>query len=92
MAPDASLSDGLLDLVVVGNVSRFRFLLEFPRVFAGRHIDGKKVTALKVKGIEVDAGSPLVVYADGDPLTRLPARIRVLPLAIHVIVPGGPPS
>jgi len=92
MAPTASLSDGLLDLIVVGSVPRMRFLAEFPKVFAGRHVDGVRVTAEKVQGVEIDSSSPFVVYADGDPLTDLPARVRVLSGALDVIAPREPVS
>lgn len=89
MAPSASLSDGLLDLVVVGSVARIRFLAEFPKVFAGRHIDGVRVTSEKVQDVQIESTTSLVVYADGDPITELPARIRVLPDALRIIVPDG---
>lgn len=91
MAPSANLSDGLLDLIIVGNVPRIRFLAEFPKVFAGRHIDGVHVTAEKVQEAEIESVVPLVLYADGDPLTELPARVRVLPAALDVITPEGNP-
>lgn len=89
MAPSASLSDGLLDLIIVRSVPRIRFLAEFPKVFAGRHVDGDRVTAEKVREVEIEAVNPLVLYADGDPLTELPARVRVVPQALDVITPGG---
>jgi diacylglycerol kinase family enzyme len=31
----------------------------------------------------------MTVYADGDPLTELPSRVRILPGALPVLVPGG---
>ena len=40
----------------------------------------------------MSADRPFAVYADGDPITELPATIRVLPRALTVIVPpdGAP--
>lgn len=87
MAPSADPCDGLLDVVTVAAVGRLRFLLNLPKVFRGRHVDGENVRSWQTSGIEVRAGRPLTVYADGDPLTELPARIRVLPSALPVIVP-----
>lgn len=89
VAPNAELSDGLLDLIVVGPVSRFRFVADFPKVFAGKHVDGSNVTETKVREVAIDSADPFVVYADGDPLTELPARIRVVPDALRIIVPRG---
>jgi YegS/Rv2252/BmrU family lipid kinase len=87
MAPSADPCDGLLDVVTVAAVGRLRFLLNLPKVFRGRHVDGENVRSWQTSGIEVRAGRPLTVYADGEPLTELPARIRVLPSALPVIVP-----
>lgn len=87
LAPSADPCDGLLDVVTVGEVGRLRFLLNMPKVFRGTHVDGERVKSWQTSAIEVSAGRPLTVYADGDPLTELPARIRVLPAALPVIVP-----
>ena len=88
MAPGADPCDGLLDVVTVGEVSRLRFLANLPRVFRGTHVDGETVKSWRTSSVEISAGRPLTVYADGDPLTELPARVRVLPAALRVIVPG----
>ena len=37
ITPDAALDDGLLDVCVVGDVSRAEFLRTFPKVFHGTH-------------------------------------------------------
>lgn len=88
MAPDADPCDGLLDVVTVGDVGRLRFLLNLPKVFKGRHVDGEKVKSWRTSAIEVASSRPMTIYADGDPLTETPARIRVLPSALPVMVPG----
>ncbi len=38
MAPDASLQDGLLDIVLIGDLPRRRFLALLPTVFDGEHV------------------------------------------------------
>ncbi len=88
MAPGADPCDGRLDVVTVGEVGRIRFLANMPRVFRGKHVDGETVKSWRTSSIEIRASRPLTVYADGDPLTELPARVRVLPGALPVIVPG----
>lgn len=89
MAPEADLCDGLLDLVVVGDVSRLRFLTAFPRVFRGEHVDGERVTSRQVGSVTISAGEPLILYADGDPLTKLPADLGLIPRGLKVMTPGG---
>ena len=39
--------------------------------------------------MRIEADRPFSVYADGDPITELPATIRVLPRALTVIAPAG---
>ena len=89
MAPGAQLDDGMLDLVIVGSVSRLRFILDFPRVFTGRHVDGVRVTSEPVREVELKCGSPLTVYADGDPIAELPSKLRVRPRSLSILVPGS---
>lgn len=89
LAPDADLTDGLLDLVTIGDVGKFRFLRAMPGVFRGTHVRRSDVVSMrKVRTIEISASRPFTLYADGDPLTELPARIRVLPGELNVIAPG----
>lgn len=93
MAPDADLTDGLLDLVTIGEVGKLRFLSALPRVFRGTHVHRSDIVSTrKVRTIEISASRPFTVYADGDPLTELPARIRVLPGELNLIVPASPPD
>lgn len=91
LAPDAKLSDGRLDIIVIGDASKIRFLLDLPKVFKGTHVDNEEVDTWQTSSIEIRASKPLVVYADGDPLTTLPATFRVLPSALPVIVPEAGP-
>jgi YegS/Rv2252/BmrU family lipid kinase len=89
MAPDASLQDGLLDVVLVGQVPKLRFLRLLPTVFKGEHVRQPNVEVLRVREIEISADRPFTMYADGDPIAELPATVRALPRAVRVIVPAG---
>ena len=44
IAPDAAIDDGLLDVCVVGDVSRPEFLRTFPSVYRGGHVRNPQVT------------------------------------------------
>jgi YegS/Rv2252/BmrU family lipid kinase len=87
MAPEADPCDGKLDVVTIGDVPKLRFMIHLPRVFRGTHVNGGTVRTWQTKAIEIRASSDLTVYADGDPLTTLPAKVRILPSALSVIVP-----
>jgi len=92
MAPSAELDDGLLDLIVVGAVSRARFVADFPRVFRGRHVDGRRVTSNPVREVELKASRPLNVYADGDSIGSLPVTVRIVPDSLSILSPSTPAS
>ena len=89
LAPDAELDDGKLDVVTTGDVSKLHCLVNLPKVFSGSHVDNEEVTVLRGSEVEISADRPFAVYADGDHLADLPARVRVLPRALDVIAPQG---
>jgi YegS/Rv2252/BmrU family lipid kinase len=87
IAPDADLADGEFDVVTIGEVSKLTYLANLPKVFKGTHVDLDEVRVFRVARLELSASRPFPVYADGEHLTDLPARLRVLPQALSVIVP-----
>lgn len=89
-APGALLDDGLLDVVVLERVSKLRFLTRIlPKVFAGTHVHEPGVRVFRASAVHVSAERPFTMYADGDPIAELPARVRALPGAVRVLVPAG---
>jgi len=89
LAPDAELDDGMLDVVMTGDASKLHCLVNLPKVFSGSHVDDEEVTILRTSEVEITADRPFAVYADGDHLADLPARITVIPRALDVIAPPG---
>jgi YegS/Rv2252/BmrU family lipid kinase len=87
LAPDASLEDGLLDVVIISQVPKLRFLRLLPTVFAGEHVRQRNVEVLRAREVQISAERPFTVYADGDPLGELPITVRALPAAANVLVP-----
>ena len=87
IAPDASLTDGQLDVVLVGDVAKLRFLRLLPTVFKGEHVGQAGVEVIRATEVTVHADRPFTMYADGDPIAELPATVRVLPAAVKVLAP-----
>jgi YegS/Rv2252/BmrU family lipid kinase len=87
LAPDARLDDGLLDIVAIRHVGRLRFLASLPKVFRGTHVRLPSVRVLRAAAVSISADRPFALYADGDPIAQLPARVRALPGAVRVLVP-----
>ena len=87
LAPDASLTDGLLDVVIIEDMSRPRFLALAPTVFSGRHVRRRAVTVLRGREVRIEANRPFTLYADGEAIAELPVTVRVLAAAVRMIVP-----
>lgn len=88
IAPLASLQDGLLDIVVVDDVSLLQAARLIPRLFRGTFHRAKCVTILRGRRIEIRRTSEGPAHLDGEPL-RLPERlsIEVVPQSLKVLVP-----
>ena len=85
LAPEARLDDGLLDVVVVGDIQRVELLVNIPRVFAGRHLGHEKVEVYRVSSLSLESDDGALVQADGEVVGALPAHIDVLPRALRLI-------
>ena len=83
IAPEADMTDGQLDVVVIGPASRMIFAAVLPTVFSGRHVKTKFVTTYRASVVEL-AGQGLGLRADGEVCGRLPTRIEVRPRALFV--------
>ncbi|MDQ2896042.1 MAG: diacylglycerol kinase family lipid kinase [Actinomycetota bacterium] len=90
MAPDASLQDGLLDVVLIGDLPRRRFLALLPTVFDGAHVRQANVEVLRSSEVTISASRPFTMYADGDPIADLPVTVRVRPAAVRTLAPAIP--
>ncbi len=87
LVPDASLDDGLLDVVLVEDVPKRRYLASLPKVFKGTHLQEPGIQLLRGRSVSFHADRPFEAYADGDPIADLPATVDVLPGTLRVLAP-----
>ena len=87
LVPDASLDDGLLDVVLISDAGRAHYLANLARVFRGTHVHDVAYTRLRGREVSFSADRPFTAYADGDPIAALPATFRVVPRALRVLAP-----
>lgn len=98
IAPGASVTDGLLDAVVIEATSRLRLIRALPTVYDGSHVTRDSVHVLRGRRFELTAtprrGGRLPIGGDGEPLGRVPhvgedpAVVEVLPGALTVLLPA----
>jgi YegS/Rv2252/BmrU family lipid kinase len=86
VAPQADLKDGLLDVIMINNISKPDLLLSLPRIYKGTHLTHPKVTTRKAREIRVETKQTAAVQADGELLGETPARFNILPGAMTLIV------
>jgi len=84
ICPDAEVDDGLLDITVLGPVSKPAFLKAFPKVFKGTHRDHPAVTMRRAKVVSL-AAPDVTVYADGEYMGVLPVTCETVPGAVRVL-------
>jgi diacylglycerol kinase (ATP) len=89
-APQASVSDGLLDIVILKNSGSFKMLEEFMSMKDGEYTsDDKDIFYLKankvsIKSIEEKKKGEITVAIDGEPIEVLPATFQVYQNALNV--------
>lgn len=90
IAPDASLDDGLFDVVILGDYSKLAAISLSQAIYAGSHVSRPQTTlargrVIDVEGLSRELPSHSILEADGEvPPVRLPLRITVHPQAVFV--------
>jgi diacylglycerol kinase (ATP) len=79
ICPDAEVDDGMLDLCIVGNLSRLAALREIPNLYRGTHIGHPAVEMARARRIEIDGDRDTLVHLDGEPFGHLPLRVEIAP-------------
>ncbi len=76
VCPDASMSDGLFDVMILHPVSKFEFVKVFPKVFKGEHVSHPQVRIYR--SAKVSISSSAIAYADGERIGGLPVRAECM--------------
>lgn len=87
IAPDASISDGVLDLVIADHVTRRKAMRLIPKVMRGEHLDDPAVRYVQTTRVRISSKVALPVQIDGEliegGLSEL--EIEVLPKRLRLI-------
>ena len=79
LAPDADVTDGLLDVLTIAGVSRAALLALLPRAYSGGHLGRPGVMLGKARRVEILSGAGLPLNLDGDAEGETPAVFEALP-------------
>jgi diacylglycerol kinase (ATP) len=84
VCPNASISDGYFDVMVLHPVTKLEFLKVFPKVFAGTHVTHPAVEIVRSKTIRIE--SKAIAYADGERIGQLPVVAECINSAVQTWV------
>ena len=86
IAPDAIVDDGVLDVCIVADVSHWTVLRMFLTAYSGAHVGHSAVRVVQTRTLQIASDDPLWIFADGEPVCEIPAKIEVVPGALRVKV------
>lgn len=76
ICPNAHITDGLFDVMVLRPVSKFEFMKVLPSVFTGTHIAHPAVEIVRSRTVRIE--STAVAYADGERIGQLPVSAECI--------------
>lgn len=85
ICPQADPADGLLDVTLIGPVSRWTLVRLFPLLYRGDFIHHPALTFLRAREVLLD-GDGLVPMADGEMLGEVPLRLTCAPNVLEILV------
>jgi YegS/Rv2252/BmrU family lipid kinase len=83
LAPHILMDDGLLDVVVYQELSKFAYLRHVLSMRL-RRPHSPTIKHLRVRSLRVISDVPVEIHADGEPGGFTPAKITVLPAALRI--------
>ncbi len=86
IAPEADMTDGLLDVVLLCDIKRGELLSYLRALRAQMHLGLPKVTVLRGREIRIEAHQPQNVHADDQIVAVTPLTVTVAPKALKVLV------
>ncbi len=84
IAPMASLTDGKLDVAILGDLTTVEMLRAVPGVFRGKHVTNPKFTHFTTTSLRVTTEREARVQSDGELLANTPVTVDVLPGVIQI--------
>lgn len=84
LAPEASLEDGRLDLVLLENLSAFEIARMLPRLAVSGEIRTERVRRFCATRVRIETERPCAFHADGEIIGLTPVEITVVPQAMRV--------
>lgn len=86
VAPDAVITDGLLDITILEDCSKSEFLITLPRVYKGKHVNHPKVRQTKGRQVKISAQEKVYLEVDGESPGIGDVEIQILPGDLKLLI------
>jgi diacylglycerol kinase (ATP) len=85
IAPKAKVDDGLLDIIILNNISKLKLLRVFKSIYKGEHIHYPEIEYFQAKQIKINDRPSSRLTPDGEILGETPVDFKCLPKAINFL-------
>ena len=87
IVPNARIDDGLFDVCIVRPVSSLTVLRLLVTLFWGGHVSHPAVSMHQTQTLKIETDTPMLLYADGEPMCETPATIEIIKHGLRVMAP-----
>lgn len=84
MAPQASIDDGYLDILIAKKMSRKKLLSLFSKIFKGKHLGSPELAVFKAREIQIEVAGTKILSPDGELEGETPIQVSCLHKAIEM--------
>jgi diacylglycerol kinase (ATP) len=87
IVPKARIDDGLFDVCIIRPVSSLTVLRLLVTLFWGGHVSHPAVSMHQTRTLTIETDTPMLLYADGEPMCETPATIEIIKHGLAVMAP-----
>ena len=87
IVPNARIDDGLFDVCIIRPVSSLTVLRLLVTLFWGGHVGHPAVSIHQTRTLKIETDTPMLLYADGEPMCQTPATIEIIKHGLVVMSP-----
>ena len=87
IVPNARIDDGLFDVCIIRPVSSLTVLRLLVTLFWGGHVGHPAVSIHQTRTLKIETDTPMLLYADGEPMCETPATIEIIKHGLVVMSP-----
>ena len=87
IVPNARIDDGLFDVCIIRPVSSLTVLRLMVTLFWGGHVSHPAVSMHQTRTLTIETDTPMLLYADGEPMCATPDTIEIIKGGLVVMAP-----